>query len=181
MQRSPAALRRPLRTARANRLRFQQSRRQLCAAGQPPASGSDATVTEAGVTVTAGGDSTVFYNPAMQLNRDASMLAAAAFAERRVSQEGAPPMRVLDALSASGLRALRYAATLPAAHLGSVVANGQLRQPRPHPSGGGGGGGGPSCGLTPPAGLTPSARRPCVQTLTRWRRRRSWRTRSATA
>lgn len=63
---------------------------------------------EAGVTIATGGDrlepAKVFYNPAMQLNRDCSVLAAAAFAERAVAHEGRAPLQILDALSASGLR-----------------------------------------------------------------------------
>jgi tRNA G26 N,N-dimethylase Trm1 len=43
----------------------------------------------------------VFYNPVQEFNRDFSILALKTFAERK-------PLTVLEGLSASGLRAIRY-------------------------------------------------------------------------
>ncbi|WP_258084424.1 tRNA (guanine(10)-N(2))-dimethyltransferase [Thermococcus thermotolerans] len=49
-------------------------------------------------------DAPVFYNPVMALNRDISVLAVGIF----------KPKRVLDALSATGIRGIRYALETPA-------------------------------------------------------------------
>ncbi|WP_297514299.1 tRNA (guanine(10)-N(2))-dimethyltransferase [Thermococcus sp.] len=49
-------------------------------------------------------DAPVFYNPVMSLNRDISVLVARVF----------KPKRVLDALSATGIRGIRYALESPA-------------------------------------------------------------------
>lgn len=49
-------------------------------------------------------DAPVFYNPVMSLNRDISVLAVKVLG----------PKRVLDALSATGIRGIRYALETPA-------------------------------------------------------------------
>lgn len=78
----------------------------------------------------------VFYNPVMQFNRDLSILMIKVFAERLKKgkftlptilftliekKEGHNKLRILEALSASGLRAVRYAKELP--NLDVVYAN----------------------------------------------------------
>jgi tRNA(guanine-26,N2-N2) methyltransferase len=83
----------------------------------------------------------VFYNPVQLLNRDLSVLALLAWdasrcaragtrerakawgARGEAAQEHMPPLRIFEALSATGLRSLRYAAELPRARVGLIVAN----------------------------------------------------------
>lgn len=59
----------------------------------------------------------VFYNPAQVVNRDLSVLVLRWLQRER----GGAPLRVLEALSATGLRAIRYASEVP--NVSSVVAN----------------------------------------------------------
>ncbi len=93
----------------------------------------------------------VFYNPVQILNRDLSVMAlrawdalrseaatpkarlrafqahglstAQAEAAMAASPSAMPPLRIMEALSASGLRSLRYAAELPPGRVGLIVAN----------------------------------------------------------
>lgn len=83
----------------------------------------------------------VFYNPVQLLNRDLSVLALRAWDQARCAQAGPrdrakawgargeptqqhmPPLRIFEALSATGLRSLRYAAELPRERVGLIVAN----------------------------------------------------------
>lgn len=73
----------------------------------------------------------VFYNPVQQYNRDLSTLAIRAFAntkpvKRSHQSNPIPRLRILEALSATGLRAIRYANEIP--QVETVVAN-DLIQP----------------------------------------------------
>lgn len=61
----------------------------------------------------------VFYNPAQVVNRDLSVLVLRWLQRER--GEGAPPLRILEALSATGLRAVRYYREVGG--VGCVVAN----------------------------------------------------------
>lgn len=83
----------------------------------------------------------VFYNPIQQFNRDLSVMAIKSYIElrnekwlekhqKRTSDEeplakkrrlGAPKINILEALSATGLRAIRYGHEIP--HVNKVVAN----------------------------------------------------------
>ncbi|KAF2860328.1 TRM-domain-containing protein [Piedraia hortae CBS 480.64] len=76
----------------------------------------------------------VFYNPIQRFNRDLSVLAIKVFGQdtlkrrpnkastgQKRKRDDVAPLRILDALSASGLRALRYAHEIPQAT--SIVAN----------------------------------------------------------
>ncbi|GAB5363733.1 hypothetical protein AAMO2058_000908900 [Amorphochlora amoebiformis] len=75
----------------------------------------------------------VFYNPAQCFNRDISIAAARAFYSLRVNRTlshrkrrnntAKPTLRILDALSASGLRALRYSLELGSDIIHHVTAN----------------------------------------------------------
>jgi tRNA (guanine26-N2/guanine27-N2)-dimethyltransferase len=90
----------------------------------------------------------VFYNPVQVLNRDLSVLAlrtwdtrrnaacsarevARALGARGVRVDAAagapapamPPLRIMEALSATGLRSIRYATELPPGRVGLIVAN----------------------------------------------------------
>ena len=58
-------------------------------------------------------DSDVFFNPAMQLNRDLSVLAAEVFRDRVDVED----FRVCDPLSASGIRGFRYSELADVLHL----------------------------------------------------------------
>ena len=63
----------------------------------------------------------VFYNPVQEVNRDISVAAIKQFA--RLPRRGKPTrLRVLEALSATGLRSVRYAREL-SSELGEIVAN----------------------------------------------------------
>ena len=61
----------------------------------------------------------VFYNPVQVVNRDLSVQVLRWFVRERGSD--APPIRILEALSASGLRSIRYFKEVPNVH--SVIAN----------------------------------------------------------
>lgn len=61
----------------------------------------------------------VFYNPAQVVNRDLSVLVLRYLQRQR--GENAPPLHILEALSATGLRAVRYYKEIP--NVASVVAN----------------------------------------------------------
>jgi tRNA (guanine26-N2/guanine27-N2)-dimethyltransferase len=71
----------------------------------------------------------VFYNPVQETNRDLSVaiikryiaLRRAEHAEEAGNAAQLPPLRVLEALSATGLRSVRYAKEIPG--LGEIVAN----------------------------------------------------------
>jgi hypothetical protein len=104
-----------------------------------------ASITEGGAQVLFNAGE-VFYNPVQILNRDLSVMALrawdalrceAASPKERARAHGArglgaaeaaaapslPPLRIMEALSASGLRSLRYAAELPPGRVGLIVAN----------------------------------------------------------
>ncbi|GIQ87786.1 tRNA methyltransferase, Trm1, partial [Kipferlia bialata] len=75
-------------------------------------------ITEGTVSITFPHDKAVFYNPTQVFNRDYSLLILAAFAKRYWAKRqdyrrGDAPLRVLEALAASGLRSLRYAREMP--------------------------------------------------------------------
>lgn len=65
----------------------------------------------------------VFYNPVQQFNRDLTILVLKSFHEQyKVAKKGEPKgLRILEALSATGLRAIRYARELDCVE--SIVAN----------------------------------------------------------
>lgn len=64
----------------------------------------------------------VFYNPVQETNRDLSVAIIKRYIAMRRTEEGeVPPLRLLEALSATGLRAIRFAKEIPG--LGEVVAN----------------------------------------------------------
>ncbi|KAL0241678.1 hypothetical protein GEMRC1_006913 [Eukaryota sp. GEM-RC1] len=69
----------------------------------------------------------VFFNKVQTFNRDITLLAIHAFNNMRVKQwkRDVPPrkLRILEALSATGLRAIRFAKELPSESLGEVIAN----------------------------------------------------------
>ena len=85
----------------------------------------------------------VFYNPVQLFNRDLSVMAIRAWDELRGKRASArerarawgsrglpapsdgsmPPLRIFEALSATGLRSLRYAAELPPERVALIVAN----------------------------------------------------------
>jgi tRNA G26 N,N-dimethylase Trm1 len=85
----------------------------------------------------------VFYNPVQLFNRDLSVLAIRAWDEVRTARASArdrarawgqrglappadgsmPPLRIFEALSATGLRSIRYASELPPDRVALIVAN----------------------------------------------------------
>ncbi|KAI1723873.1 n2,N2-dimethylguanosine tRNA methyltransferase domain-containing protein [Ditylenchus destructor] len=85
--------------------------------------GSDG-ITEGKVTIVTTGAVKTFYNPVQEFNRDLTICVLRQFFE---NSKGAStgnhnaPIRVLDALSASGLRALRFAKEVPG--IDNIMAN----------------------------------------------------------
>ena len=68
----------------------------------------------------------VFYNPVQEFNRDLSVAVVRAFSElflleSKNVKKGRKGLRILDALSASGFRAVRYSQQIPLSE--QVVAN----------------------------------------------------------
>lgn len=102
---------------------------------------SSKTITEGKATVTfVGGETSVFYNPVQEFNRDLSILVLRKLARDRLKQskcdsndslkdvkrprieeEPASGISILEALSASGLRSIRYAKEVQG--VGKILAN----------------------------------------------------------
>lgn len=96
----------------------------------PPPGYAAITEGRATILVPEGTSATVFYNPIQQFNRDLSTLAIRAHAamlppKRSADGDTKPSLRILEALSATGLRAIRYALEIP--HVSTVVANDLLQ------------------------------------------------------
>ncbi|KAL0209643.1 hypothetical protein RCL1_008481 [Eukaryota sp. TZLM3-RCL] len=83
------------------------------------------TISEGAVSVVVGSD--VFFNKVQTFNRDITLLSIRAFdvVRKRAWKRDVPPrkLRILDALSASGLRAMRFAKELREDEVHSVIAN----------------------------------------------------------
>lgn len=60
----------------------------------------------------------VFYNPVQEFNRDLSVLVISEFLKNHHRQEGA---KIVECLSATGLRSIRYALEVP--NVSKIVAN----------------------------------------------------------
>ncbi len=98
---------------------------------------SPAEITEGKVTVRFPAESSVFYNPVQEFNRDLSICVLRQFIANRlqagenIDQSEQQPsvkkqrlsenIRILEALAASGLRAIRYAKEIP--NIGNILAN----------------------------------------------------------
>lgn len=83
------------------------------------------SVTEGQATILFPNDNGVFYNPVQQFNRDLSIAAIRCWAEKRRTEKSfnqSSKFKVCEALSASGLRSIRYAKEL-GGYLKSIVAN----------------------------------------------------------
>ena len=68
----------------------------------------------------------VFYNPVQEFNRDISIAVINAYASDRQNNDTKNPLKenglsILEALSATGLRSIRYAKEIPS--VGHIVAN----------------------------------------------------------
>ena len=81
------------------------------------------SITEGSATihVTNAQSTDVFYNPVQQFNRDLSVAVINQFASDREKDEKFENLTILEALSATGLRSIRYAKEIPKAK--KIIAN----------------------------------------------------------